>query len=132
MKTKLIIALMITIVLSCVGCAKSALDKVEIKNVEKESYRPVGYVPSGGIDGFEWDGVVISGDITNTSNESLTVAVVIHSYGNKNKNSRYHETEEIRLDPGETEQFEYKFVYDDQNVMRPFGWYHDISDVIYK
>lgn len=133
MKKLIVICLVVIIVVFFAACSKSVDDKVIISDIEKNSFRPEGYVKTDDVDGWNWAGVDIEGKIKNISNETLRdIAVVIHFYGVDNKKSRKYETETMSLDPGETKSFKYKFVYDDQNVKRPFPWYHDIVGAIQK
>lgn len=126
------VLLLMCLAFGLVGCSQSVIDEVTISNVEQESYRPEGYDgPTDIAGGFNWDGVIISGDITNNSNKTLRVAVVINSYvGKSKKYNRYGESNTISLDPGETKQFEYDFNYDDQGIAA--SWTHDISNVVKK
>ena len=134
MKRILSLGIVIILLFIMTACSSSINEKVKIDNVNLVSFRPEGYNGPTGVDGgFNWDGVIITGDITNISNETLRdIVVVVHSHGANNKNSRKNETNRITLEPGETKQFQYKFVYDDQNVPGPFAWYHDIDGVIQK
>ncbi len=133
MKRILSMILIVMVALGFAGCSQSVMDKVKISNVEKESYRPEGYVLTGDLskDGFAWDGVLITGDITNNSNQTLTVAVIVNSYVGKDKKyNRYGESNIIHIDPGETKRFEYNFNYDEQGITA--AWTHDISDIVKK
>ena len=132
MKRLLLAILMAIIAVEFAGCAQSVVDEVTISNVEHESYRPDGYDGETGIEGgFNWAGVIISGNITNNSNKTLTVAVIVNSYvGNDKRYNRYGESNTVNIDPGETKRFEYDFVYDEQGVVA--AWSHDISDVVKK
>ena len=132
MKRILLAAVLIAVVLTA-GCAQSVIDDVVVSNVEHESYRPEGYVLTGdlGEDGFAWDGVVISCDVTNKSNKTLKVAVIVNSYVGKDKKyNRYDESNIVSIDPDETKRLECDFNYEDQDVIA--AWSHDISDVVAK
>ena len=128
MKRLLIAVVLVASILS--GCAQSVVNDVTVSNVEKESYRPEGYVLTGdlGKDGFAWDGVIISCDVTNNSNRTIKVSVVVKSYCGSR--SVFGESNPVSIDPGETRRAEYDFNYAEQDIEAT--WLHDISDVILK
>jgi len=134
MKRFLLVILIVIIAVGLIGCSQSVVKDVTITNVTVEKERPLDYVPATlpDTDDTTWWGEQISGDITNNASKTLTVGVIIHSYGHNNENSRYSELLPIRIDPGEKKRFQYSFNYQKQGVEQPYEWMHDISDIVKK